>query len=318
MGCKIIILFISVAILFIFAGIILPLSNVPQGIYFLYLIPVVVFGFLAYQRIALTRMVNKLKQSINLGETLVAEGSAGPDPAILIQTSPGSFRLLAADLFKKKENTSMQVLEIGYDAFNTKDPRERSNYIEMSTDSGDVVFTPHKGITKFGQRAYAQKVIDILVANGVPVSGMPDTSTIIERIQEKALAKGLTTLSPTEKVIYTVQRLEKRMVDGGFHLLFSSSAAELPLDPVEALEEINAQDSAAVIRRARNLIPAIVRVDEISILQWQKTADSLTLNSLGQLDEEFHTGSDLRYELLAKYCRARVDELRASGLVKKT
>lgn len=245
--------------------------------------------------------MQKLKRSILLVESIVSEGTVGSSPAILIRSGPNAFRLLVGDELDGEQRESFPIKEIRDQLVEY----ERHIYsiekwtgtgiysIEMWTGSKELSFFPRKAFTIFGQRHYARLVLDILLNSGLPIMSDSSYSTILEKIREKVSKQGMDSLSHTEQVLHTVYMLEGIMVEGDFSLLFSTPLKAFPLDPLEAMEEIRADHTASVLRRARNLIPSSALADKRSFKKWQKALDPAVQDKLTDLEEEFVEGSAL-------------------------
>jgi hypothetical protein len=305
MSCKSVAWSTVFLILLLIAGIVLPLLNMRWGIAFILLVPVLLFGFLCYSFVVHKRQIGRLRQSVMPGETFVAEGYVGPNPAILTQTGHHSYRLLVGNELEPGERTSMDVKEI-----RDKLIGDRVKNIEMWTSSGEADFAPRTGFTVFGQPNYAQSVLDMLLAGGVRRKDQPTYAETVENIRQKVVKQGLNALSHPEQVIYSVDLLENLVADAGFDLFFNTPQAEFPLDPVDALEEIGAVHAAEVVRKAMALIPPGALARKGGIMEWQKAIDSETLNKLEQLDVEFHAESDLLHELGSAYSHKNVGRSR--------
>jgi len=284
-------------ILLIFGGVILAVFFRPEWILISFVAP---FGIFLAIYLGHKRNINRLKGSIIPGEVLVAEGYVGQDSAILIRGGKQAYRLLVGI---QKVNLAVK------EALGKTNGAEGSVGIEMETSHGVTHFLPRKAFLKYGQREYAEKILGELM----PISassirpGKSYTVTnymdIAENIQQKIYKQGEANLSYAEKVFHTIHSLNGLIVKGGFLLFFRTPTTDFFLDPEDALKEINAYRIAAVVKKAKALIPGKIHADEKGIKKWLKTLDEATLEKLEGLEEEFCEGNDLLCDLLVDYMR---------------
>jgi len=133
------------------------------------LIGILFFGIDRYHR----WRSNRLVQSILPGETVVASGLVSENisdetPAILVRGFGNLYRVHIAD-----SRGSQTVLSVSRELTRHVNAKDLKEYMELSTDQGEVHFAPRKEFLVFGQSEYAQEVLNELLANGVAPKGLP-------------------------------------------------------------------------------------------------------------------------------------------------
>jgi hypothetical protein len=115
----------------------------------------------------------RLARSILPGESLVANGTVSEStfdetPAILLRAAAGGYRIHVADA------RGSQVVQSAAPALTSHvNPADLKGYIELCTEQGKVHFAPSKGLGVSTQPAYAQEILSVIQADGMPAAGQP-------------------------------------------------------------------------------------------------------------------------------------------------
>ncbi len=261
---------------------------------------------------------NRLVRSMLPGETLVASGHVGErtlddTPAILVRGTGSRYRLLVAD---SRGAVSVQSVTPRLKGHPKRDDPKR--YIQVNTIQGLMHFAPRNSFRIAGQKAYAQRILKAMRPGGLRrahhPSGVTDYVKVADGISEKIYKHGETNLSHPERVFWSAHLLEKVIADGGFVDLLSTPISDFLIDPVVALEEIGANESAETVRRVIALFPGgEAPGDWKAVKTWLETVDEETCETFNWLEGEFNAESDLRADLAVAYVSAHKDQLSAQG-----
>ena len=129
-------------------------------------------------------------------------------------------------------------------------------------------------------------------------------------ISDKIHKTGFESLSHPERILHHIYWLEAEINNGGFEQYFGNSAGEYVLDTPAALDEIGAQHTAQLVRRAIDLFPGGPPPRD-----WEERAEKLNLiddetsERLGDLDSEFYEYRDPLEELQVKYMEANKNQI---------
>ena len=112
-----------------------------------------------------------LLQSILPGETLVSNGLVSESTydevaAILVRGSGNHYRLLVAD-----KRGAVNVQSVTLELKGHENPYDLKRYIEVNTIQGPMHFAPRNSFLVAEQPAYAQQILDAMLAELTPAIG---------------------------------------------------------------------------------------------------------------------------------------------------
>jgi hypothetical protein len=84
-----------------------------------------------------------------------------------------------------------------------------------------------------------------------------DAAALLDRVSKRARELGISTLSPSEGIIFCVDWLDFEVVQGGLETFYMNTTGDHADITVEALEAIGATECAAGLRSLHTLFPAV-------------------------------------------------------------
>ena len=135
---------------------------------------------------------------------------------------------------------------------------------------------------------------------------MDDLDYVLDRIDpwiSRFLETGTKDLTPLQTDAVGAWMLDTLVNNGGFDLYYCSSAGDLALRTVDALERIGAPQTASLLASANAAFPGGVPPTDPE--QRQQVLDSVQDTvRFSALEDEFHQDPERRLALLARFLRA--------------
>ncbi len=131
------------------------------------------------------------------------------------------------------------------------------------------------------------------------------TDVIFDREAEIGYAE----LTAAEKTVFCIDSLSREMENGGFGQLFHHDTGALSLDILEALAQIRAKNTLAVVQQVVNLFPnGHVPTDEDERIDAFDQLSSELVDEIAECDDRFHDAGENLVELTLKFVTKNVKE----------
>lgn len=134
---------------------------------------------------------------------------------------------------------------------------------------------------------------------------------ITDVIFDREAEIGYADLTAAEKTVYCIDSLSREMENGGFGQLFHHDTGAYTLDILEALEQIRAKKTLAVVQEVVNLFPnGQFPTDEDERADIFDQISSELVDEIAQCDDRFHDAGENLIELTLKFVAKSVAQFR--------
>lgn len=134
---------------------------------------------------------------------------------------------------------------------------------------------------------------------------------ITDVIFDREAELGYEDLSSAEKTVYCIDCLSREMENGGFGQLFHHDAGGLFLDMLEALEQIRAKNTLAVMQQILDFFPrSIIPNDEEERIDTFDQLASELVDEIAECDDRFHDAGENLIELTLKFVAKNLSQFR--------
>ncbi len=134
---------------------------------------------------------------------------------------------------------------------------------------------------------------------------------ITDVIFDRATEHGYGDLNSAEKTVYCIDNLSREMDNGGFSQLFHHDTGALCLDMLEALAQIRAKNTLAVVQQVVNFFPnGIVPEDEDERISSFDQLERELVDEIAECDDRFHDVGENLVELTLKFVAKNLAQFR--------
>ncbi len=134
---------------------------------------------------------------------------------------------------------------------------------------------------------------------------------ITDVIFDREAEIGYEDLSRAEKTVYCIDSLSREMENGGFGQLFHHDAGGFFLDMMEALEQIRAKNSLAVLQQIADFFPnSEIPIDEDERIDTFDQLASELVDEIAECDDRFHDAGENLIELTLKFVAKHLSQFR--------